>query len=412
MRWIAASLSGPTRTRSIGSAPKSSATVFLPATSTPTRSLRRRRSANSSTAAVGASSQCASSIATSTVVDEASSRSAPSSARPTPRWSGARPRGSSSRSATSSACRRGSGRSASTSSSTSSSRSPSAAYESCASLPAGRHASTRNPRSRAASTAACQSVVFPMPGSPSSTNAHGPSAAWPRNALSDSRSCSRAKISTREASHHAKTTVDAPLARNALAAERVSAGDDFEDLLRDLGLTCAVHREREVVDQLAGRLRGVAHRRHARALLGRGGLEQRAVDLRLEVDRQQPLEDLLRLGLEDEVADEPVVVALVVGGLEHVLGDRQHVRHGDALDERRDEVVVDEHDTVDVLVDVELGQPVRDRLRVGVVRVVAEASPLAVELEAREAQRRDALAPDGEPTHVDVFPLQFARERR
>ena len=48
------------------------------------------------------------------------------------------------------------------------------------------------------------------------------------------------------------------------ARERVRAGDDLEDLLRDLRLARAVHRERETVDQLAGVLRRVAHRRHLR----------------------------------------------------------------------------------------------------------------------------------------------------
>src|SRR6266542_2566993 len=74
------------------------------------------------------------------------------------------------------------------------------------------------------------------------------------------------------------------------------ARDHLENLLRDLRLPRAVHREREAVDQLAGRLRGVAHRRHPCALLGRGRLEQRAVDLGLQVDGQEALEDLLGLG--------------------------------------------------------------------------------------------------------------------
>jgi hypothetical protein len=53
----------------------------------------------------------------------------------------------------------------------------------------------------------------------------------------------------------------------ALTRERVRAGDHLEDLLGDLGLPGAVHRQREAVDQLARRLRGVAHRSHARSLL-------------------------------------------------------------------------------------------------------------------------------------------------
>src|SRR4051794_25496092 len=56
-----------------------------------------------------------------------------------------------------------------------------------------------------------------------------------------------------------------------LLRQRVGPGDDLEDLLGDLRLPRPVHRERERVDQLAGVLRGVAHRSHPRALLGRRG---------------------------------------------------------------------------------------------------------------------------------------------
>ena len=62
--------------------------------------------------------------------------------------------------------------------------------------------------------------------------------------------------------------------------------------------------ERQRVDQLARVLRRVAHGRHARALLGSGGFEQRAVELGLEVERQQSREDLLRLRLVDDVAEQ------------------------------------------------------------------------------------------------------------
>src|SRR5919199_46075 len=70
--------------------------------------------------------------------------------------------------------------------------------------------------------------------------------------------------------------------RSPLLDQGLCAGHDFHDLLRDLGLACAVHLEREVVDDLAGVLGGVAHGGHARAVLGRGRLEQRAVDRDLD----------------------------------------------------------------------------------------------------------------------------------
>src|SRR5437870_5613867 len=82
-------------------------------------------------------------------------------------------------------------------------------------------------------------------------------------------------------------------ADSLLLRERVGARDDFQDLLRDLGLARPVHREGQRVDQLARVLRGVPHRRHTRALLGRGRLEQGPVQLRLDVNREQPDEDLL-----------------------------------------------------------------------------------------------------------------------
>src|SRR6266545_5786900 len=75
-------------------------------------------------------------------------------------------------------------------------------------------------------------------------------------------------------------------------------------------------------------------------------------------------------------------------------------------------MVVDEDDTIDVAVRVQLGQPMRDRLSVAVMRVVAEAAPASLELEAGKAQRRRALAPDGQPAHVHPLALQLPIRRR
>ena len=98
--------------------------------------------------------------------------------------------------------------------------------------------------------------------------------------------------------------------------QRVRAGDDLEDLLRDLGLAGSVHRQGQGVDEFAGALRGAPHRGHPRPLLGGGGLEERAVELRLDVDRQQPFEDLLRLRLVDEVAEQRLAPLLLLTALE------------------------------------------------------------------------------------------------
>src|SRR5829696_2918852 len=61
--------------------------------------------------------------------------------------------------------------------------------------------------------------------------------------------------------------------------EGFGARDHFQDLLGDLGLAGAVHLEGQRVDQLAGVLGRVPHRGHPRALLRRGGIEERPVDL-------------------------------------------------------------------------------------------------------------------------------------
>src|SRR4051812_46481079 len=137
--------------------------------------------------------------------------------------------------------------------------------------------------------------------------------------------------------------------------QRLGAGDDFHDLLGDLGLAGAVHLQGEVLDDLAGVLRGAAHGGHARAELGGRGLQQRPVDRDLDVVRDQPLQDLVGVRL---VVDQGVVLrarlALVVlarledGGL--LQGQQGLAPH--LLGERRDVAVVDDLDAVDLTVDV------------------------------------------------------------
>src|SRR6476659_3146442 len=148
-----------------------------------------------------------------------------------------------------------------------------------------------------------------------------------------------------------------------LAGEGVRPADDFEDLLGDFGLPGPVHGQGQVVDQLPGVLRGVPHRRHPGAVLGGGRFQQGAVQLGLYVHREQPLEDLLRLRLEDEVAARCVLLTLRVVRLQEVLRQREELLDGHPLDQRRFERVVDDDNPVDLLVRVELGDPVRDRLR-------------------------------------------------
>ena len=73
-------------------------------------------------------------------------------------------------------------------------RSPRTTLASRRSVSAGRDAITVKPRSRAAATAAIQSVDFPIPAAPSMTNARGPAADRSRNASMAEDSASRPTI--------------------------------------------------------------------------------------------------------------------------------------------------------------------------------------------------------------------------
>ena len=96
---------------------------------------------------------------------------------------------------------------------------------------------------------------------------------------------------------------------------------------------------------------------------------------------------------------------------ERVERDRQQIGDGDALDERRDELVVDEDDPVDLLADVRVGDPVGDRLGGAVVRLVAEPRPGLGEREPAEADRRLRLLADGEELDLLPFRLRLAHQR-
>src|SRR5215207_5824267 len=202
----------------------------------------------------------------------------------------------------------------------------------------------------------------------------------------------------------------------ATLREALCAGDDFHDLLRDVRLALAVHLQRVRVDQLAGVLGRVAHRGHARAVLGRGRLEQGAEDRDLDVDRHEPLQDLLRLGL---VVDQRAValtfprllLRLVVRLLleDRRLLERQQSLAGDALLERRDVVVIEDLDTVDVAVDIRGDQVGGDVARVRVRGPVGEADVGAGRRALAEVERADAAAAGGGEDDVLALTLQVVR---
>src|SRR5262249_19837887 len=80
-------------------------------------------------------------------------------------------------------------------------------------------------------------------------------------------------------------------------SERLCAGDDLDQLLGDHRLARAVHAQLLLPDHLAGVAGGIIHRGHARALLGRGVLQERAERLHRNVARQQLGEDIDLVGL-------------------------------------------------------------------------------------------------------------------
>src|SRR5438270_4160363 len=115
----------------------------------------------------------------------------------------------------------------------------------------------------------------------------------PVSGLSSSRRSSRSSRSSRP-SVLCSVLASTRSPSKALSAKALGPGDDLHDLLGDVRLALAVRLEREVVDQLGGVLGCVAHRRHPRAMLRRGRLQQRTVDGYLDVVGREPLEDLLR----------------------------------------------------------------------------------------------------------------------
>lgn len=164
--------------------------------SSPTGSPPSRRRANSSAAALARSAHCRSSIATTTGLDADSNRITLRKARQTALCSGGLPAGSSISSATCRARRWGDGSSGSAWARTPSIRSPSTANDSVASDSAGRACKMMYERAAAPATPASQTVVLPIPASPSSSRPDGPDASPSRNAVTVASSRSRPATST------------------------------------------------------------------------------------------------------------------------------------------------------------------------------------------------------------------------
>src|SRR4249919_2749300 len=84
----------------------------------------------------------------------------------------------------------------------------------------------------------------------------------------------------------------------SVAAEGLGATDDLRDLGGDGVLSCSVHHAREAHGELVGVVAGGLHRPLAGGVLRRRRVEQRGKDARLDVPRQESLQDLPRSGLE------------------------------------------------------------------------------------------------------------------
>merc|ERR1719201_1544255 len=88
------------------------------------------------------------------------------------------------------------------------------------------------------------------------------------------------------------------------SAGRVGAGDDLHELLGDLRLARAVHLALEAALQVLRVVRRRLHRGHTRRELRGNRFLQRAQELAVEVKRQDRIEELRRLLLEDHVRHE------------------------------------------------------------------------------------------------------------
>jgi hypothetical protein len=157
--------------------------------------LSNRLSAKERARADGMSVHCTSSMAIRTGPSAVSERSTPSTARETARASGRERVGGPRRSAASSAPRWRAGSSSSVPSRAGARRSPRTLKESFLSISDALDSSARNVR-RESRSPSCQSLVFPIPASPSSTNARGPDRSSSMNRAMAASSCSRPRISS------------------------------------------------------------------------------------------------------------------------------------------------------------------------------------------------------------------------
>ena len=163
--------------------------------------------------------------------------------------------------------------------------------------------------------------------------------------------------------------------------------DDLHDLGRDLVLPCPVRLARQDLDEVLRVVGRGLHRAAAGRVLRRGRLEQRGVDLRHHVLREQVVEDLLGLGLEQVLGvDDAQPFA---GDL--LRRDREEALRGRAERERGAEVGVGGVELVDLLVREVLDEGAADTFGLLVRRDLAEPLPGLAHRHTAEAEVPDAL---------------------
>src|SRR5215204_6286441 len=136
------------------------------------------------------------------------------------------------------------------------------------------------------------------------------------------------------------TSVMMPPGSLVLAGHRIGAGRDLGNLSGDLRLTRLVVRERQLLLDLFGIVRGAAHRNHPRRLLGGDPLQDRLIELHFDVARQEFVEHVRWTWLEN-------VVGISLWGFWRRL-DRKDLHHLRPLHQRVDESGIDYVDRVDL----------------------------------------------------------------
>mmetsp|Transcript_11994 Transcript_11994/g.48274 ORF Transcript_11994/g.48274 Transcript_11994/m.48274 type:complete len:300 (+) Transcript_11994:430-1329(+) len=213
-----------------------------------------------------------------------------------------------------------------------------------------------------------------------------------------------------------------------LTGGRVGARDDLENLLRDARLTNAIVAARERLLEVFGVVGGRLHGLHARRQLRGDRLLKRAEDLSVEVEREDGVEDLDGVLLEDGVfgehlglrrfeerrLDRQVAVLgrefedLVALGLDARGREREHGAHGRRRRDERHEFGVDELDLVGLAVEELVQHLARDhRGEVGARHLRARVRA-AIERHAAALVEGLQLGADGHDLDLDARVLELS----